>query len=164
MAVDSFTGLVVPVPTADRFVRARGLHARAHVSLLAPFASPEELDPGLLAELSRFFGEVTPFDLTLAQLCTFPGGTTYLSPEPSATFRRLTHGLHRLFPEFPPYGGEFDDVVPHLTVAVDGEDELTLLKRALPLHTRATRAELVRGDEQSIAETLAEFDFGTTAA
>ena len=44
------------------------------------------------------------------------GGTVYLAPSPAAPFRQLTHELFRRFPEHPPYGGAFDDVVPHLSV------------------------------------------------
>ena len=41
----------------------------------------------------------------------------YLSPEPVETFRQLTEVVTKRFPETPPYGGQFTDVVPHLTVA-----------------------------------------------
>ena len=53
-----------------------------------------------------------------------------------------------MFPEFPPYGGAFDDVVPHLSVPLlDGEDTETLraeLERRLPIEAVAHTATLVR--------------------
>ncbi|MGH3413760.1 MAG: 2'-5' RNA ligase family protein [Marmoricola sp.] len=163
-----FTGLVVPVHEADRLVRARAPQTGAHVTLLAPFADPDVIDEGVVDELERFFGDVTPFPFTLAEVCQFPGGTAYLAPEPAAVFRRLTAGLHRLFPELPPYGGRFDDVVPHLTVPGAEEVPLERLRAELageiPLQARATRAELVVGTTTTVRETLATFRFGVAAA
>jgi hypothetical protein len=46
----------------------------------------------------------------------FPG-TAYIAPEPAEPFIALTESLVRAFPQYPPFGGEFDSVVPHLTVA-----------------------------------------------
>ena len=98
----------------------------------------------MIGDLERYFSDVTTFGFSLAGVSEFPGGPTYLAPEPAAVFRRLTVGLLRVFPEFPPYGGAFDDVVPHLSVPLlDGEDTETLraeLHRRLPIeavaHTR----------------------------
>ena len=89
----------------------------------------------------------------------------YLAPEPSAPFRNLTHELCRRFPEYPPYGGAFDDVVPHLSVAHDEELDAVRLKLGprLPVRVLAREAALVwfEGDE---ARTLETFPFGTSAA
>lgn len=168
MHAAEFTGLVIPVREADPLVRAHRFGARAHVTLLAPFAEPDAVDDGMLGELDRFFGDVTGFGFTLTDVCVFPGGAVYLAPEPATAFRRLTAGLQRLFPEFPPYGGAFDDVVPHLTVELPGgagpEEVRKSLTDRLPLEARASRAELVIGSEERIRETLFTFPFGTTAA
>ena len=166
--MDTFTGVILPVGVADRMVRERRLGARAHITLLAPFVPEGELDHGVLAELGRFFADVTPFEVRMAQVCAFPSGLVYLAPEPAAVLRRLTHELHRLFPEFPPYGGAFDEVVPHLTVPLlDGEDTAALgtaLAAGLPMLEWLTRAELVLGTSEVIHETLATFPFASTAA
>ena len=41
----------------------------------------------------------------------------WLDPNPAAPFRRLTVAVGAAFPECLPYGGVFDEVVPHLAVA-----------------------------------------------
>ena len=51
------------------------------------------------------------------------------------------------FPEFPPYGGEFEEIVPHVTV-VQGDDEVVAaaereLASQLPVTIRVERAWLV---------------------
>jgi hypothetical protein len=43
--------------------------------------------------------------------------TAYLAPEPAASFIALTQSLVRSFPEYPPFGGEHESIIPHLTVA-----------------------------------------------
>ena len=166
--MESFTGVILPVQVAAGVVRERRLGARAHITLLAPFVAPDALDDGVLGELRRFFADVTPFDVRLTEVCAFPDGVVYLAPEPAATLRRLTFELHRLFPEFPPYGGAFDEVVPHLTVPLREDEDADEVRRALaptlPLAERLSGAELVLGTTEVIHETLASFPFASTAA
>lgn len=172
------TALVIPVREAETLVRQRALQVTpellprdrgvaAHVTLLAPFMDPGRVDEGVVAELERFFGDVTAFGFELTAVCEFPGGAAYLSPEPAALFRRLTQGLHHLFPEFPPYGGQFDEVVPHLSVPLaPGENTESLrtdLTARLPIEAHATEATLVAVVPED-THTLATFGFGTTAA
>lgn len=173
-----FTAVVVPVREADTIVRQRLLQVHptllprdhslaARITLLAPFLPPDEVDAGVVAELARCFAAITPFEFRLGEVCEFPGGPTYLAPEPPAPFRRLTQQLHRIFPEFPPYGGAFDEVVPHLTVPLaPGEDTTTLretLQRTLPLHAHAVGAAVLQVAEND-THVIASLPFGTTAA
>ncbi|MGN6252421.1 MAG: 2'-5' RNA ligase family protein [Marmoricola sp.] len=144
-------GIVVPVPELEGFV------PWAHITLLTPFGRDAEPSADEIAEVARFCADVTPFDFALTELAAFPSGSRYLCPAPAATFSRLTHRLHRLFPEYPPYAGSFDVVVPHLTVP--SEVELP----ALPLPCHARVAALLHHDENgfNVRET---FPFGTRAA
>lgn len=59
---------------------------------------------------------VDSFAFRLAIVGHFPD-TLYLSPEPFEPFVALTSLLVRNFPEYAPYRGEFDAIVPHLTIA-----------------------------------------------
>ncbi len=58
----------------------------------------------------------------LSQVRRFPA-TTYLAPEPAEPFVALTEALVRTFPEFPPFRGEHESIVPHLTVATGNANE-----------------------------------------
>ncbi|HET8559843.1 MAG TPA: 2'-5' RNA ligase family protein [Marmoricola sp.] len=171
------TGILIPVREAETVVRPRAMLVQpellpaddgsaAHITLLAPFMPVEKIDHGVLSELTDFFSEVTAFGFELTAVTQFPGGTVYLTPEPPDVFRRLTLGLHRLFPEFPPYGGEFDDVVPHLSVPMPPDEDAarlrTTLRRRLPIHAHATEARLVHITDRM--HTLGQFRFGTAAA
>ena len=144
--------LVVPIREAESLVR------HAHITLLSPFAAKEDLTDGVLAELDLVFADCVPWSFRLAEVAQFPGGTTYLAPDPLAPFRSLTHELFRRFPEFPPYGGQFDDVVPHLSVP-DG------FRLRAPITAYARTAVLWWYDDvEGPAGVLATFPFGTSAA
>jgi 2'-5' RNA ligase len=172
------TGIVIPVREAETLVRSRmlqvppslrplGSGAGAHITLLAPFRPEADIGDTVLDRLDGFFADLTPFSYALTEVCEFPGGITYLAPEPATAFRRMTLELHRAFPEFPPYGGAFDDIVPHLTVPLAPGEETTDLRTALsaqlPIHAFASEALLVHADLEE-TRVIATFPFGITAA
>ena len=69
----------------------------------------------------------------------------------------MTHALHQLFPEYPPYEGKFDLVVPHLTIPDDAA------VGPLPINALAREATLLH-HENGVFTELATFRFGTSAA
>ena len=76
----------------------------------------------------------------------------WLAPEPCEQFRDLTETLYASFPSVRPYGGQFDRVIPHLTVA-DRVTEPTMdrleaaIAPSLPVEAEATEAWLMEGDD-----------------
>jgi hypothetical protein len=147
----TITGIVLMVP------EARAVVPSAHISILAPFGAQQAPTPGELADVEEFFAEEMPFDFELTQVCTFPSGLRYLAPEPVIAFSRLTHGLHQLFPEYPPYEGKYDLVIPHLTIPDDATVD------TLPIRAHARAATLLHVEDGVFTE-LATFPFGTSAA
>lgn len=116
-----------------------------HVTLIFPFADSAEADD-LLEPLGTVFGGFAPFEIALRQTGRFPG-LLYLRPEPAAAFVAITEALVNAFPDFPPYAGEFAEIVPHITVA-QGDDEVLAatereLEAHLPVKSRVERAWLV---------------------
>ena len=71
--------------------------------------------------------------------------------ELTGPFSVLTEAIAAEWPEHPPYEGEFDEMVPHLTVA-ESEDEGLLqrveadVETGLPLHARVSEAQLYAED------------------
>lgn len=167
----SQSGIVVPVPDAEAVVAGlRAVHdgqARygvpAHITLLYPFASPSRASESL-HDLEGLFSRVHPFDFSLVDVRRFPG-TVYLHPEPADRFVQLTGMLAERWPTFPPYGGAYATVVPHLTVADHvGAKVMDLVSASLagqlPIHCRATEAWLMCSDEEGIWSRRASFGFG----
>jgi hypothetical protein len=177
-----YSCLVVPVPEVESVVRPRpgqiaptylfrggggsaGPSAtHAHITLLAPFAGESELDDGMLRELRSFFADVTAFTFRLTAVGELRDGATYLSPDPSAPFRRLTRQLVSRFPEYPAFGGA---VVPHISVPVPADETpesvRAELEERLPITAHAREAQLIWLQPETIG-VLARFPFATSAA
>jgi hypothetical protein len=63
------------------------------------------------------------------------------------------------FPDHPPYGGSFREIVPHLTVAQSEFDEaVASVEPWLPLSSRAERAVLLERAQAVHWRELATFD------
>jgi GNAT superfamily N-acetyltransferase len=118
------SAFVVRVPEAEPWVGA--LRQRfdpsakqgvpAHITVLYPFMAPELVSEQVLADVRRALRGMSAFGFHLGRVGRFPA-TTYLAPEPAAPFIALTRRLAAQFPAYPPYGGEHEGVVPHLTAA-----------------------------------------------
>jgi 2'-5' RNA ligase len=94
--------------------------------VLFPFLAASRIDEGVCAAIAEVVGRQRSFEARFDHSGQFPG-VLYLAPEPDAGFRRLTEAIVERWPEHPPFGGQFDDVVPHLTVA-QGQDEAVVEK------------------------------------
>jgi 2'-5' RNA ligase len=92
----------------------------AHITLIFPFVPARQLDQQIVGSLEQIVRETAPFEFELREAARFPM-TLYLVPLPSAAFAQLTEAIVRQFPDYLPYGGAFDTIVPHLTVA-HGDD------------------------------------------
>jgi 2'-5' RNA ligase len=114
----------------DRFDPAAALGVPAHVTVLFPFMAPERIDAAVLGQAQAILSAVAPFAFRLTRIDRFPG-VLYLAPEPAEPFIALTHAFARAFPEFPPYGGQFATVVPHLTVGHVEDPELDRVASSL---------------------------------
>lgn len=138
MARSPFSAFVVNVPEAESCVadlrlRYDGSAKRgmgAHISLLVPFMPPGLIDETVTATARAYFATVQPFDFTLSRIARFPA-VTYLAPEPTQPFIDMTLGLAQLFPNYAPYGGNFDRITPHLTVAKRNMEGVAIAEREL---------------------------------
>jgi 2'-5' RNA ligase len=148
------SGLVVPMPELEATVGAlrdewdplARLGARSHVTVLFPFAAPADVDDALLARVRRVVAGCRPHAVRFGSIAEFPDHVLYLEPDPAEPFQALTRALAAEFPEYPPYRGQFDDVIPHLTVAHDPAAPNARLRSELaallPVTTTADRVEL----------------------
>jgi 2'-5' RNA ligase len=139
------TGIIVPVPQARRFA------PHPHITLLAPFRDPSELvDDSLRADLRAVFASTSPFHFRLVEVRRFPDDHLYLVPEPDEPFRAMTIELSHRYPDCPPYGGAFSEVIPHLTIDPDTRPH------RLPIEAHATVTQLVHshGEEWDVLATF----------
>jgi 2'-5' RNA ligase len=92
-----------------------------HVTLLHPFVPAEDVESEL-EELRALCAATPSFDVSFQELRRWPG-MAYLAPEPPEPFARLTEAIVERWPDYPPYEGIHETVIPHLTVAY-GNDSL----------------------------------------
>lgn len=133
----SVTALIVPVRAAEGLVdrSARDVGMPAHITLIYPFLAGRTIDHDTELALASLIHEIPSFDFTMAEAGHFPG-VVYLVPEPAAPFVELTEALARRWPERPPYGGAYEEIVPHLTVA-NADTVPAALAGRLPVNARA---------------------------
>jgi 2'-5' RNA ligase len=104
----------------------------AHITLIYPFMPPSELKDDVRRRVEEIIAAQPSFPFVLTAARRWPN-VVYLEPEPDEPFRRLTASLAAAFPDYPPYEGVHDEIVPHLTVAADApEDYYAAAEHALP--------------------------------
>ena len=138
------TALIVAIPEAEPAVGAlrlagdssAALGVPAHVTILYPFAEAADVDEPAIAGV---VGSFPAFEFELDRVERFDDGLVWLHPEPSAPFAALTESLWRRFPEYPPYEGVHDVVIPHLTVSEVPVD----IDVALPIRATARGVTLI---------------------
>ena len=117
-----------------------------HVTLLHPFLPAVAIDDDVLGQLRSLFSASPVFAVAFAEARRWPG-MLYLAPEPPEPFARLTEAIVDRWPDYPPYEGIHDEVIPHLTVAY-GDDPLLREVEAdvsgkLPIRTTVREAVLL---------------------
>ena len=170
------SAIVLDVPEAEPLVggwrarhdpiASRGIPA--HITLLYPFVSPEQLDHDAIAKVRDVLAGAAPLDLVLSEVASFPG-VVWLKPQPEAPLLQLIGRLRSNYPDLLPYGGKHPEPTPHLTVgqANDPDEFLDLHDRVrarlgprLPLAFRATHAAIYISHEEHQWHRLDEFALG----
>ena len=146
------SAVVVPVAAAEPLVAAwrqrfdvsaaRGMPA--HITVLVPFLREDRVTDAVLAQLRELCAGLPVLEVAFRRTARF-ASVLYLDPEPSDGLRHLTCAIARRWPDTPPYGGAFKEVIPHLTVAHHADADVlgdieTDMRAGLPVHARLTEA------------------------
>jgi 2'-5' RNA ligase len=167
------TALVVATPEAEPVTGGLyRLYANAgregmfpHITLLVPFVPAGPLWEEAEARLRRVLQRFEPFDYALERLDRFPDGVLYLAPDPPGPFVELVLALISEFPEYPPYDGIHDTIVPHATVADSDDADLrdrlaTQVAPRLPIACRAAEVTAVERGVDLRWRPRASYAFG----
>jgi 2'-5' RNA ligase len=133
----SSTALIVPVQAASELLEdtAREAGMPAHVTLLHPFLRSRRIGSETERELSDLIAGFPAFDFALSEARNFPK-VLYLAPEPATPFVAMVQAVVARWPEQQPYGGAFEEIVPHLTLGYRDDVPADLAAR-LPVRARA---------------------------
>jgi hypothetical protein len=81
------------------------------------------------------FAGTAAFDFRLIRTARFGDEVLWLAPENPQPFRNLTQLVHTAFPDFPPYEGQLDHIVHHLTVGHGSDvEQMKAAERAVQRH------------------------------
>jgi 2'-5' RNA ligase len=166
------SGIFIPVEVPvgvkrlrDRMDPSAARGVPAHITLLDPFMPRGSISAAIIERVRQIVADEPTFPFTLAGVGRWRN-VVYLAPEPAEPFSRLTSALAAAFPEYPPYGGAFDVVVPHLTIAADAPESYLAaaehaLPQMLPFRAVAREAWLIGHEPASGSAILARFPLAT---
>jgi len=165
------TGLVVPADAARELVSpwfdllpAAGRALPPHVTALWPFLPADAVDGAVERRLQELLAGVDAFSFALERVAGLADAVVLVA-EPAGPFTALTRLLWDAWPECPPFGGAYDDIAPHVVVAIDptaadrAAIEATLAPR-LPLPARAAEVLLVEEVESGAVRVQRRFSLG----
>lgn len=157
--VNGESALVIHIPEAEELVGpyrweydpVNRLGVPAHITLIYPFIPPPLITTGNRKQLTDLFSSYPAFEISLTEMRRFPN-VLYLAPLPREKIVQLIKIIAAAFPEYPPYGGQFTEINPHLTIAQS--DDAKLLEKvdeemrpaaiqALPILKKVTEASLL---------------------
>ena len=156
------SALIVTVPEAEeavarhraQFDDAAAFGVPAHVTVIFPFMPPPEVSAPVIEALAATISTVPRFDATFESTGWFGTNVLWLAPNPAAAFGALITAVAGAFPEYPPFEGRHEVVVPHLTVghaAAAAESELheaeADVQRWLPIRASVTEVPLWCGSD-----------------
>jgi 2'-5' RNA ligase len=155
----SSSGLVLLVPELEPVIAdlraeydpAARQGMPAHLTLLYPFMDPVKLGPtqrGRLADVIRGF---PGFDLSFSRIGRFPE-VLWIAPDPVEPLLAMVGAIAAAFPDYPPYAGQFEAIIPHVTVAQG--DGLDLGALEPEVRRRLARPVVQRVDGASLFTTI----------
>jgi 2'-5' RNA ligase len=100
-----------------------------HVTVLIPWAADPD-DAVARERLAAAVAGLGALELSFPEADVFASGTVYLRPEPFGLVLGLLRAVYAAFPEHAPYGGEYPDPHPHLTVSGEGGEPVLAQVRA----------------------------------
>ena len=152
------SGFIVVVPEAELLVsdlrlqydESARLGVPAHITVLFPFMEPSAISAGVVRRCTECLRSFASFEFSLASIGRF-SATCFLEPIPVEPFVELTQALWSAFPQYPPYGGAYSTVIPHLTVADGSTENAALATAALstgfakygPVHSACSEVVLI---------------------
>jgi 2'-5' RNA ligase len=152
------SAVLIPVPDAEplvgclrqRFDPIAPAGVPAHVTLVVPWVQPQAIGVEELRSLEQELEGEKSFEFELTHIGWFGRRVLWLAPEPAEHFVDLAERVARRFGT-PPWEGQFDRLVPHLTVAqaASGVELVPVaaeLSTRLPLRCRAGEVWVMVGD------------------
>jgi 2'-5' RNA ligase len=155
------SALIVTIPEAEAFVAqhrdqfddAAAFGIPAHVTVIFPFVPPREINARVIETLESAISTVPRFRAGFESTGWFGTSVLWLAPTPAAAFGALITAAADAFPDYPPFEGRHEVVIPHLTVGHVATSEGDLQEaeaqvlRQLPIRANVTEVALWGGTD-----------------
>ena len=158
MADERESAIVVELPELDAVLDehrwaldpSRRWGMPAHLTVLYRFVHPANVDGDTLARVVEAATRVNSFEVEFGDFGWFADRVVWLAPSNPDPFKNLIRQVTNAFPECPPYGGEFDEVIPHVTIGEGKAADLLrvamdAIRPSLPLKASVTSLSLMEG-------------------
>jgi len=87
---------------------------------------------------------VPRFDVIFRRIEWSGDDVVWLAPHPDTGFRALIAAVSKAFPDCPPYGGAFTELVPHLTIGERMRDAADATSARLPVKAAVRAAQSIK--------------------
>jgi 2'-5' RNA ligase len=115
----------------------------AHITIHFPWVPADQVDHPVLRDLEEMVAAIPPFRVVFDRIGWFDREVLWLDPDPNEPFIAMAAQSAARWPDQPQYGGQFESVVPHLTIGIGNRDELHRaqagLAKVLPIHDVVTQ-------------------------
>jgi 2'-5' RNA ligase len=156
------SALIIPFLAVDKIVGgwresldpSAAAGVPAHITIHFPWVPADRVDRSVLRDLEEIVAAVPRFAVVFERIGWFDRDVLWLDPDPKEPFISMAAESAGRWPDHPQYGGQFETVVPHLTVGIGHADELdsveARLALVLPIHDVVTQVWWITrtGDEQ----------------
>ncbi len=116
------------------------------MTVLFPFLPCPDLGPDVRVRAGVHRRPHADRSRSASSTCGASQGLVWIEPEPADPFATLTAAVADRWPDYPPYGGLFEAVIPHLTVVESDDAPLEEVENAVrqvaPFTARAERLEV----------------------
>ncbi|MDN5805887.1 MAG: 2'-5' RNA ligase family protein [Brevibacterium sp.] len=129
---------------------------------MGPFVDLGDVDASLIGAVRRILKPHKTFDFRLTSVGNF-GDLKYLAPDPTEPFIQLTQTFVAAFPQWPPYEGAFNKIIPHLSIGDSlSAPEVSAVEECLPITATATEVTLTWwSDDAAETEVIERFPLST---
>jgi len=130
---------------------------KAHMTLQYPWLEKEGVTREVMNDLRTLFKDQTSFNFQLTT-AWFGDSVLILKPLDPQPFIEMTQAILRTWPDYPYYGGDYDEIEPHVTLAYGQAEDLKQIEDyispLLEASYRCTHLEVATG----IAGQMEYFD------
>ena len=140
---ESQSVLAVSVPEADAILtlvrssfdgEVPPIGVNAHITIMYPWMPPALIDEQAIHDLTSLFSGFSCFDFSLRIGWFGHHEVMLLVPEDDSPFVRMTEAVINHWPQYPYFGGEYDKIEPHVSLAWGEERTLSSVTKLIDGH------------------------------